>query len=126
MNFPVEKYYPKKNNSKEMILCLPYDIKQIYAFMCRNYGNISYNEFLNMGYDEFSIKIGSIPENEPLFLILKSRAINISKLKDKEEKKYWREMKRTNAIPDIYKTNEEIEKEIDINIKDLGGIKNAI
>ena len=41
---------------------------------------------MNMGYDEFSMKLGSIPESEPLYTIFKSRSINIGKIKDKDEK----------------------------------------
>ena len=80
---------------------------------------------MTMGYEEFSMKLNSIPESEPLYTIFKSRSINIGKIKDKEEKKYWRELKRINAIPDIYKTNEEIDFQIKSNISELGGIKNA-
>ncbi len=68
------------------------------------------------------MKLGSIPEDEPLFKIIKSRVIDINKIKDKEEKKYWRELKRINAIPDIYKTS----NELDIELKDKlnnGGLK---
>lgn len=100
-------------------------MKDIYPFICRNYGNITYNELMNMGYEEFSMKIGSIPESEPLFTIYKSRSINIEKIKDKEERKYWRELKRANKIPDIYKTEEEINFQLKNNMHELGGIKNA-
>ena len=67
-----------------------------------------------MGFNEFLMKLNSIPEDEPLFKIIKSRIINLSQIKDKEEKKYWRELKRINAIPDIYKTS----NELDIELKD--------
>ena len=100
-------------------------MKDIYPFICRNYGNITYNELMNMGYEEFSMKIGSIPESEPLFTIYKSRSINIEKIKDKEERKYWRELKHINKIPDIYKTEEEINFQLKNNMHELGGIKNA-
>lgn len=79
---------------------------------------------MNMGYDEFTMKLNSIPETEPLYQIFKSRAINIGKIKDKEERKYWREQKHINAIPDIYKTAEEINREIKSQLK-RGGINNA-
>ena len=122
----MEKYCQKKHRqNNETIVCLPYDLKNIYAFFCRNYGNITFNNFLKMGYDEFIIKLNSIPETEPIHLIFKSRAININKIKDKEEKKYWREMKRINAIPDIFKNDEEIQTEIKFNLEGLGGIKNG-
>ena len=94
---------------------MPYDINDIYAFYCSRYGNISYKDFINLGYEEFSIKLNSIPESEPLYKVFKSRAININSIKDKEEKKYWKELKRVNKIPDIYLPTQEINR----NIKDI-------
>lgn len=58
------------------------------------------------------MKLSSIPEDEPLFKIIKSRVIDLGQIKDKEEKKYWRELKRLNAIPDIYKTSSELDIEL--------------
>ncbi len=82
-----------------------------------------YEEFLNLGYEEFSIKLESIPENEPLYPIIKSRSINLAKIKDKEERKYWRELKRINAIPDIYISNEELDQRLKDNLRsNVGGI----
>ena len=61
----------------------------------------------------------SIPESEPLHTILKSRLINTTKIKNKDEHKYWEELKKENKIPDIYITTQEL----DINIsKKLGGL----
>ena len=103
---------------------MPYDISKIYAFYCARYENIEYKELLNMGYDKFNMKLNSIPENEPLYTIFKSRAIKLSKIKDKEERKYWRELKKDNAIPDIYLSQQEINSKIKEEVKN-GGIKNA-
>ena len=103
---------------------MPYDIDKIYPFYCARYENIEYKELLNMGYDKFNMKLNSIPENEPLYTIFKSRAIKLSKIKDKEERKYWRELKRDNAIPDIYLSQKEINSKIKEEVKN-GGIKNA-
>lgn len=58
------------------------------------------------------MKLSSIPEDEPLFKIIKSRVIDLAQIKDKEEKKYWRELKRLNAIPDIYKSSNELDIEL--------------
>jgi hypothetical protein len=74
---------------------------------------------LKLGSEEFSIKLKSIPEAEPLYKIIKSRTINIGSIKDKDERKYWRELKRINRIPDIYLSNEEIEQELKQNIKNM-------
>lgn len=108
-----------------MVFCLAYeeDLNQAYAFYCSRYENISYEEFLDLGYNTFTIKLNSIPKKEPLYDIIKSRTIEIEKIKDKEEKKYWREMKRINAIPDIYKTNEELHIELKKSMKNMGGLK---
>lgn len=59
-------------------------------------------------------KFLSIPESEPLFTILKARTINLNKIKDKNEKKYWSELKRINRIPDEYLPVDEI-------LSNLGG-----
>lgn len=103
---------------------MPYDIDKIYAFYCSRYENIKFKDFLKLGIEEFNIKINSIPETEPLHKIIKSRVINLSKIKDKEERKYWRELKRENAIPDIYLSQKEIDTKIKEEVKN-GGIKNA-
>ena len=106
-----------------MIICYGYpsDLQQMYAFYCARYENIKYDDFLKLGINEFNMKLNSIPKDEPLYEIIKSRTINLSKIKDKEERKYWRELKRINRIPDIYKTNEEIEKEIKKELKNYEG-----
>lgn len=109
---------------KETLICLAYDkdLIQIYDFYCARYQNITYKEFLDLGINEVMMKIESIPETEPLYTILKSRVINVAKIKDKEERKHWRKLKETNRIPDIYLRNEELD--IKLNEK-LGGINNG-
>lgn len=119
--FPVNKSH---KGSKETIVCLPYDIENIYAFYCARYENIRFKDFMQLGYEEFAMKINSIPESEPLFTIFKSRAIKLSNIKDKDERKYWRDLKRANKIPDIYLMPEEINNRIKEEVKN-GGIKNA-
>lgn len=69
---------------------------------------MSFKEFLNLRISEVMIKLESIPESEPLYTIIKSRTINTSTIKDKEEKKYWNNLKRINAIPSEYLSTEEI------------------
>ena len=71
-----------------------------------------------MGISEVMMKMESIPESEPLYTILKSRVLNLAKIKDKNERKHWRELKEINKIPDIYLPNEELD--INMNNK-LGG-----
>lgn len=106
-----EKHPVKKKKSKT-IICLPYDIDAIYCFYCARYENIEYDEFLKLKASTLLRKLKSIPENEPLFNIIKSRTINISKIKNKEERNYWKELKRANKIPDIYLSNEELDNNL--------------
>lgn len=69
---------------------------------------MSYKDFLALPLSEFMRKFKSIPEGEPLYTILKSRSIDTNKIKDKEEKKYWNELKRVNRIPSEYLSTVEI------------------
>ena len=48
------------------------------------------------------MKIGSIPESEPLYKIIQSRTIKLNDLNDKYERKYWQRMKQANKIPEEY------------------------
>lgn len=66
------------------------------------------------------MKLSSIPKEEPLYEIIKSRAIDLAKIKDKGERKYWRELKRINAIPDVYLSMEEITQELKESVGNNG------
>lgn len=119
--------HPVQNNNKKKRVsttsfCLAYesDIEQAYAFYCARYENISYEDFLQLGINELNMKLSSIPEDEPLFKIIKSRIINTSKIKDKEERKYWNELKRINAIPDLYISREELDYKLKEYLKNGG------
>lgn len=68
------------------------------------------------------MKLNSIPESEPLYKIIQSRTIDIAKIKDKEERKYWREQKRINKIPEIYLSNREIQDGLKESLGNVGGI----
>ncbi len=85
---------------------------QAYAFYCARYENISYKDFMQLGFFEVKKKMASIPESEPLYKIIKSRTINPAKIKDKEERKYWQELKKINEIPQIYLPIAEIDKKL--------------
>lgn len=108
----------EQRKSRELQFCFAYwkDLDEAYAFYCARYENISFDEFLNLPLSEFNRKISSIPETEPLYKIMKSRAINVNKIKDKEEKKYWSALKKENKIPYAYYNNDKI------NTINLGGI----
>ena len=119
-----------KNNyrkgSNKTIFCFAYqeDLDQAYAFYCSRYQDLTWEEFLQKGFLEFKKKLGSIPKSEPLYDIIKSRTIDLSKIKDKEERKYWREMKKVNEIPQIFIPTQEVYQELKGRLKEtkqIGG-----
>lgn len=85
---------------------------------------MTYQELLDMGYEQFGMKMSSIPESEPIFTTIKARVINTGKIKDKNERKYWEQQKRLHKIPDEYLPNKELNKEIKNKIK-LGEFTNG-
>ena len=116
----------KKKKSYQTSFYLGYDddLQHGYAFYCARYRDISFEEFLEIGIREFNMKLASIPESEPLYKIIKSRVINLNKLKIKEDRDYWAELKEVNRIPDIYLSNREIDDRFKNYMKN-GGILNG-
>ena len=114
----IRKEVEKDHKQKGLQFCFAYykDLDEAYAFYCARYKNISYDEFLELPLSEFNRKIASVPESEPLYIIMKSRAINTNLIKDKNEKKYWETLKRENKIPYAYYNNN------DTSPVNLGGI----
>ena len=112
------------HKTNETILCYAYenDLIQVYDFYCARYENITFKEFMDLGISEVQRKVASIPESEPLYTILKSRIINLAKIKDKEQRKYWAELKESNRIPDIYKPSQELDMNLN---KKFGGLKDG-
>lgn len=102
------KNLPVRSNKTYFCLAYEKDFEEAYAFYCARYENISLKEFLRLGMTEFNMKLGSIPESEPLFTTLKSRVINTSQIKDKEQKKYWNTLKNKNKIPSEYLSTKEV------------------
>ena len=102
----------KKINKRYICFGYQSDLDQLYAFYCARYKDISYENFLKLGISEFFKKISSIPKDEPLFDIIKSRIMNTSQIKDKAERSYWQKLKKENKIPQLYLSNDEINYEL--------------
>lgn len=113
--FPVQN---KKSNKTYFCFAYPSDLDQAYAFYCARYRDMSFKEFLELGITDFMKKLASIPESEPLYTIIKSRTIDLSKIKDKDERKYWGNLKRIHAIPSEYLPIEEIMQDLTKMIKE--------
>lgn len=115
----------KDKRSHGIQFCFAYyrDIEEAYSFYCARYENISFNDFMNLGLEEFKMKLSSIPETEPLYKTMQSRTINVASIKDKEERKYWSRLKSENRIPDIYLPKEYINRRVKTQIKEGGNIK---
>ena len=111
----------KKKNKTYFCFAYPRDLDEAYAFYCSRYKDMSMKEFLNLGITEFMRKF-SIPETEPLYKIIKSRTIDIGTIKDKNERKYWKELKRINAIPEEYLSTEEVMLDLTKFTKENKGI----
>lgn len=109
-----------RKQSNKMVFCFAYpsDLEQAYSFYCARYKDIEYKDFLKLGITTFMMKFNSMPESEPLYTILKSRTINTSEIKDKEEKKYWNKLKRINRIPEEYFSSKDILRDLSIKAKE--------
>ena len=111
----------KKQSKTYFSFAYEKDLNEAYAFYCARYRDISYKEFMNLGITEFTRKF-TIPENEPLYKIIKSRTIDLSTIKDKNEKRYWQSLKRINAIPSEYLSTNEIMLDLEKFAKEKKGI----
>lgn len=110
----MNSYHQRQAFKNKTIFCWAYqeDLDQAYAFYCSRYENITYEEFMQLGFFELKKKIGSIPESEPLYKIIKSRTIDIAKIKNKDERAYWQELRQINEIPQVYLPIKEIDKRL--------------
>lgn len=77
---------------------------------------------MQLGFFEVKKKMSSIPESEPLYKIIKARTIDTAKIKNKDERKYWQELKKINEIPQIYLPLEEIDRKLNDFVNRKKGI----
>lgn len=85
-----------------------FDAEYIFSAFMEQYGiNLSRK---HMHWWEFKALFNSINENVLFSKIMSYRAIDLSKIKDKDMKKYYKKMKKTYALPDL---RSEEEKEND-------------
>lgn len=96
-----------RENTKR-IYSYEFDAEYIFSAFMEQYG-INLNK-KHMHWWEFKALFNSINENVLFSKIMSYRAMDISKIKDKDMKKYYKKMKKTYALPDL---RSEEEKEND-------------
>ena len=95
----------KKGNS-ERILDYEEDAKYIYAAFLSQY-RIDLQDIEYLHWWKFKALLDSLGENNKLLEIMKYRSIDISKIEDKEQRRFYKDMKK---IYSLNKHNKEDEK----------------
>ena len=103
-----EEKETKTNNSKP-IMDFAQDSGSIYAAFRQQY-NINLTT-AKLHWFEFRALLDNLTDSTKLVKIMEYRGMNISKIKDKETKKFYRDMKRIYKLEDT-RTDEEKEQEL--------------
>lgn len=105
----------KKSSKKEEkttrnnIYSFEYDAKLIYSAFLGQYG-INLNKIEYLHWFEFKSLFEGLNEENKICKYMQYRSIDLSKIKDKEEKKRYKKLKQLCALPDE-RTEEEKEKD---------------
>lgn len=98
-----------KNNNKKNIYSYEYDADYIYTAFLDQYG-IDLNEIDYLHWFKFKAMFEGLKSDNKICEIMGYRAIDINKIKDKEEKKKYKKLQKEWALPDD-RTEEEKEKD---------------
>ena len=96
-------------NTKKQIYSYEYDAKYIYSAFLDQYG-IDLNEINYLHWFKFKALFEGLNDKNKICEIMGYRSIDLSKIKDKEERKKYRKLQREWALPDN-RTKEEKEQE---------------
>lgn len=97
------------NERQKQIYSYEYDAKYIYSAFLDQYG-IDLNEIDYLHWFKFKALFEGLKSENKICEIMGYRAIDLSKIKDKEEKKKYRKLQRDFALPDN-RTREEKEQD---------------
>ncbi len=102
----------EKNNNNEsdnikQIYSYEFDDQYIYSAFKEQY-NIDLNSIKYLHWWKFKALMSSLNENTQFVKIMGYRALDLSKIKDKEEKARYKKLKKLYALPDM-RTQEEKE-----------------
>lgn len=87
-----------KNTSSKQIYDWDYDDEYIYAAFLDQY-NIDLQEIEHLHWWKFKAMFKSLKETNKIVEIMKYRSINLSEIEDKKEKKFYKKMQETFALP---------------------------
>ena len=96
-----------KNDNKKQIYSYEFDAEYIYSAFMQQY-KIDLNSIKYLHWWKFKALFTNLSEDVLFSKIMKYRAIELSSIKDKEMKKFYKKMKRIYALPDM-RTEEEKE-----------------
>lgn len=95
------------NNNKKQIYSYEFDAEYIYSAFMQEY-KIDLNSIRYLHWWKFRALFMNLSENVFFSKVMKYRAIELSTIKDKEMKKFYKKMKKIYALPDM-RTEEEKE-----------------
>ena len=97
------------NSSKNRIYSFEHDANLIYSAFLSQY-NIDLNEIEYLHWWKFKSLFEGLNEENKICKYMQYRSIDLSKIKDKEQKKHYKKLKQLCALPDE-RTEEEKEKD---------------
>jgi hypothetical protein len=86
-------------SNKKQIYSYEYDAKYIYSAFLDQYG-VDLNEIDHLHWFKFKAMFEGLKSDNKICEIMGYRAIDLSKIKDKEEKKKYKRLQRQWALPD--------------------------
>lgn len=96
-----------ENNNKKQIYSYEFDAEYIYSAFMQQY-KIDLNSIKYLHWWKFRALFTNLSEDVLFSKIMQYRAVELSSIKDKEMKKFYKKMKRIYALPDM-RTEEEKE-----------------
>lgn len=104
-----EKKQSVRNNTKKQIYSFEHDADLIYSAFLSQY-NIDLNEVEYLHWWKFKSLFEGLNDENKICQYMSYRSMDISKIKDKDQKKHYRELQRKVALPDN-RTDEEKEQD---------------
>lgn len=90
----------KKNERQKQIYSYEFDSEYIYSAFMQQY-KIDLNSIKYMHWWKFKALFNGLTENTQIVKIMGYRAIDLTHIKDKEEKKKYKNLQRLYALPDM-------------------------